>query len=65
MNIKHIVELNEAEKNNLLALTGKGSTAARVLKRANILLMSNKGYQDNEIAKALGVSTSTIFRTKK
>ncbi len=46
-------------------MTSKGSTAARVLKRANILLMSNKKYQDKEIEKALGVSTSTIFRTKK
>lgn len=65
MNTKHVVELSEAEANNLLELTGKGSTAARVLKRANILLMSNKGYQDKEVVKALGVSTSTIFRTKK
>ncbi len=65
MNIKHIVELSEAEKNNLLELTIKGSTAARVLKRANILLMSNKISLDKEIAKALDVSTSTIFRTKK
>ncbi len=46
-------------------MTSKGSTAARVLKIANILLMFNKRYLDNAVAKALDISTSTIFRTKK
>ncbi len=65
MNIKHIVELSEAEKNELMELTSKGRSTARILKRANILLMSDDNHQDKYIAEALNVSTSTIFRTKR
>ena len=65
MNIKYVVALNEKEITSLCELTSKGITAARILKRANILLMSNVGKQDKFIAETLKVSTSTIFRTKK
>ena len=65
MNIKYVVELSEEEQDKLRVLTTKGSTGARVLKRANLLRMSDKGLPDNEIVELLGVSTSTIGRTKK
>jgi len=42
MNIKYIVELTEEEQNYLLDLTSKGKRNARLIKRANILLMANQ-----------------------
>mgnify|MGYP003695115027 CR=1 FL=1 len=66
MNIRYIVELNEEEKNSLTELLSKGKASARMLKRANILLMSDgRKNQDKEISEVLNVSTSTIYRTKK
>lgn len=65
MNIKNTVELTEEEQSELKALTSKGKAGARVLKRANLLLMTDKGLQDKEIADLLDVSTATIGRTKK
>jgi len=66
MNIKYIVELNKEEKEALIELISKGKSAARILKRANILLMADyRKHQDKDISKALSVSTATIGRTKK
>lgn len=66
MNIKYVVALNEDEKISLTQLLSKGKASARMLKRANILLMSDKRkYKDKEISAVLNVSTSTIYRTKK
>lgn len=65
MNIKYIVELNEDEKQRLVELTTKGKQSSRLLKRANILLMSDQGKPSTEIANDLNVSETTIYRTKK
>lgn len=66
MNIKYIVELNEAEREFLLSLVSKGNVPSRKLKRANILLMADKRiYQDIDIANALSAGISTVYRTKR
>lgn len=65
MNLKWIVELTDEERNELLALTNGGNTKARKIRRAQILLMSDKGWSDQQIAEALSVGTSTVFRTKR
>jgi len=66
MNIKYVVELNEEERGYLLELTSKGKAAARMLKRANILLLSeNRQYEDKQVSEMLNVGTATIYRTKK
>jgi transposase len=66
MNIKYIVELNEAERDFLLNLVSKGNVHSRKLKRANILLMADKRiYQDIDIANALSSGISTVYRTKR
>lgn len=66
MNIKYVVELTEAERGHLLALTRKGKASARVLKRAHILLMSDtRQSTDKQISEALNAGTSTVFRTKR
>lgn len=66
MNIRYVVALNDEEKISLTELLSKGKASARMLKRANILLMSDeRKHQDKEISAVLNVSTSTIYRTKK
>ena len=66
MNIKYVVELNQAEKYDLNGLISKGKQSARMLKRANILLMADcRKYQDKAISAALNVGTATVSRTKK
>ena len=66
MNIRYLVELNEDEQIYLNALLSKGKSSARMLKRANILLMADcRKHQDKDIAETLNVSTSTLYRTKK
>lgn len=66
MNIKYIIKLNSQEQAILEELTSKGTASARVLKRANILLLcAQDKYEDKEIANILSSSTSTIFRVKR
>jgi transposase len=66
MNIKYIVELTEEERVCLLELTSKGKGKARMIKRANILLMADHRQNDEEqIAELLSVGSSTIYRTKR
>ena len=43
---KYIVDLNNDEKVELVALTQKGRPGARKIKRANILLLANAGKSD-------------------
>jgi len=65
MNVRYIVELDEAERQELLKLTSAGAPSARKMKRAQILLLSDEGKPDGEIAEALHVGTSTVYRTKQ
>src|SRR3990170_4628053 len=61
---KFIVDLNEAEKAELVTLTQKGRPGARKIKRANILLLANAGKPDFEIAELLHTSWLTVLRTR-
>ena len=66
MNIKYLVELTIEERKQLLDLTTKGCQPARVLKRANILLMADgRQYTDGEISESLSAGTSTVYRIKR
>lgn len=65
MNVKYIVELTKAEKETLLELTRGGKPGARKMKRAQILLLADEGFTDEEIAKALKAGTSTVFRARR
>jgi len=57
--------LTSTERDELLTLIGAGESSARKVKRANILLLSDEGKKDEEIAEALHTSVSTIERTRK
>ena len=66
MNHRYLVELPIQEKNELLHLTNKGKMAVRVMKRAQILLMSDHYQHTNkEISKVLSLSDATVHRIKK
>src|ERR1700674_4760686 len=65
MNIRYHVELSEAERCELAALVGSGKHYARKIKRAQILLAADSGLSDDDIAAAVAVGGSTVYRTKR
>jgi len=62
---RYIVELEVEEKNTLLAMIKSGTTGARKLNRAHILLLANEGRTDCAIAAALHTGESTVYRTRR
>lgn len=66
MNVRHIVELSDEERDELLAMVKKGSLKARKVRRAHTLLMADRrAHTDEAIAAALSTCTSTVYRTKR
>jgi transposase len=65
MPVKYTVNLTQEEHQQLIDLTKKGKTSARVVKRAQILLLADQGYQDEAIASILMVGESTVHRTRQ
>jgi len=66
VNIKYRVELTSEEREYLQAMTAKGTTGARKIKRANILLMADqRKHTDQAISEALSAGTATVYRTKR
>lgn len=61
----HVVQLKAEERERLLEMTRKGKTSARMLRRAQILLLSDEGAKDETIAATLKCSVSTVERTRK
>jgi len=65
MNKNYLIDLTADERIYLMEITSKGKASARKIKRANILLLADqKQHKVEEIIKLLGVSSSTIYRTK-
>jgi transposase len=62
---KYIVDLTEAERQQLLDLVKKGKVSARKLNRAHILLQAADGATDVAIAAALHIGPATVERTRK
>ena len=65
MNVRYRVELSQSERDELAAMLSKGKRAVRKLKRAQILLAADAGRSDDEIARTVAVSGSTVYRTKR
>ncbi|MGY3621845.1 transposase [Bradyrhizobium sp. USDA 10063] len=65
MNVRYRGALSQAERQELTAMLSGGTHAARKLKRAQILLAADGGRRDEEIARTVSVSLSTIGRTKR
>ncbi len=63
--IKYVVDLSNAEREQLLGITRRGISPARKLKRAQILLKAHEGFADGQIAQILGVGMATVGRIRK
>ncbi len=62
---KYRVELTAAEREQLVALTRKGRTPARRLKRAWVLLTADEGASDLAIAAQVRVHCATVERVRQ
>ncbi len=62
---KYVVDLSEDEREHLEAITAKGTSKARRLRRAYILLLADEGLLDREIAWAINSAVTTVERTRK
>ena len=65
MNVRYRVTLTQYERNELRALLSGGKSPARKLKRGQILLLSDAGVSDEDIALSVGVGGSSVYRTKR
>jgi transposase len=59
------VALTDSERDHLKNLVSSGVANARKLTRARILLRSDEGWIDKEIAQALDVGTATVGRIRQ
>lgn len=64
-NKKHIIQLSDRERQQLQRITNKGVHQSRVVKRATILLKSDEGLIDKDIAQQTGVDKSTVERIRR
>jgi transposase len=65
MNLRYRVELDQAEQQMLMAMVSGGKHPVRKIKRAQILLAAHAGVGDDAIARSVGTSGSTVYRTKR
>src|SRR6266545_787624 len=65
MNIRYRVTLTAEERHELQALLSGGQGPVRKIKRAQILLAADTQSPDELNARNVGVSTSTVYRTKQ
>lgn len=63
MNVHYVVELTPTERGDLEAVVSSGTTRARKLKHAQVLLAADAGVADRIIATTVGVGAATIYRT--
>ena len=62
--LKCVITLSNQEINQLEEITRKGSHSARVIKRAQVLLSSEQGLTDEEIADQMEIAISTAERIR-
>jgi transposase len=62
---KYVVDLNDDEEAQLQDLTTKGTSGARKIRRAHILLLADEGLIDKEIARAMSAAVTTVERVRK
>ena len=62
---RYRVALTEEERARLRDLTRKGTASARMVRRAQTLLLAEEGRTDEGIAAALHVGVATVERTRR
>jgi len=65
MNLRYRVELTESERGELEGMLRGGRHPVRKLKRAQILLAADAATGDEQIARTVAVSLSTVYRTRQ
>jgi transposase len=65
MRKKYVVTLSDAQRAELRARIRKGTTAARTLARARVLLLADEGRTDDQIAASVHVGTTTVERLRR
>jgi transposase len=65
MEKKYVVKLTSKERQKLLAIVGKGQNKALVIRRAHILLKSDEGRTDEQIAGMLYCESDTVRNVRK
>lgn len=58
---KYPVSLLTKQRNELLDIVRKGTHSARVINHARILLMTEKGALNKDIAQSLSITTMTVY----
>ncbi len=64
MSSRYTIQLSDEQRIELEQLIRTGKAAARVLNRARILLLANRGKSDQEIVDALLTSAPTVLRVR-
>ncbi len=59
------INLKQDETESLRRIVKKGSRSVREVRRANILLLANKGKKSKEIAEVLEVNKGTVTNVKR
>jgi len=62
---KYVVQLTPEERKKLIAVVSKGRNKALVIRRAHILLKSDEGKTDDEIAGMFYIDPDTVHRVRK
>jgi transposase len=62
---RHVVRLDDEERERLRTLTRKGKASARMVRRAQTLLLADEGRTDEQIAGALHSGLATVARTRQ
>ena len=62
---RYVVRLEAEEQERLRALTRRGKASARLIRRAQTLLLADAGRTDEQIATALPAGLATIARTRQ
>ena len=65
MTKKYKVTLTKEEREKLLVLLSSGSSKARTLTHARILLKADEDWSDQDISKALNIGIATVERVRK
>ncbi len=61
----HVIRLTPKERDHLVKVVSVGKNKAAVIRRAHILLKSDEGKTDREIAEVLYTSEETVRRTRQ
>jgi putative transposase len=60
-----VIHLSDEDCGYLKEFVKKGEKKARMIARANVLILANEGYDNDTISKLVNVHRQSIWRTKK